>query len=324
VLVVFDADFVYGENFFIFTTEEDKTQWLLNQRIRAAEARALAKASKKKKAPVGADGGDAAQEEEDDEEEEEEAEAAEAAARANRPAKWESLGSEQDIEAAAWAFSRPPIKLLVSRRRRYFGVPVTLSDRVYSSKPEEDEGDGEGDAPPKGADPDAIEYRAIVPEEGEVAPALVYRSRMDVATQAIPTTASTASQSDWRPKRNRALQYEPLTRSTASASVGNAKTTRTTATTSTTTTATSPEDTANAAKAEEADLCAFLATVLAPVEVHSPPDRPSPRHAFVGLLHLITLPRMHCNPVSSQLVTHAHQHFVSDESHTLLTRADAC
>ena len=177
--MVFDADFVYGENFFIFTTEEDKTQWLLNQQISAAEARAAAKGAKKKKAAVGADGADATQDDDEDDDEEDDDEDAEAVARAKRPATWQSLGSELDIDAASWRFSRPPIRLLISRRRRYFGARVVLSDRVYPSNPDADDAEGgadDNDGVAKPLNPDAIEYRAIVPEEGEASPALVYVS----------------------------------------------------------------------------------------------------------------------------------------------------
>lgn len=76
---------------------------------------------------------------------------------------------------------------------------------------------------------------------------------MDTATQAIPVTKSTASQSEWLPKRNRALQYETRTTfTTASSGVG-----------TTNTTGTPADDTKN----EEDPLAAFLSFVLAPIEV---------------------------------------------------------
>eukprot|EP00118_Oscarella_pearsei_P015193 m.135700 g.135700 ORF g.135700 m.135700 type:complete len:900 (+) comp38161_c0_seq11:190-2889(+) len=101
VLVVYDADYKYGENFYVCISEEAKER-VLNPPVEEVK------------------------EEEGEEGKVEEEEDFDFLAR-RRP--WESFGSEKEIEEARVTSNRPLLKFVVSRQRRHFGSPALFLDR---------------------------------------------------------------------------------------------------------------------------------------------------------------------------------------------------
>lgn len=79
-------------------------------------------------------------------------------------------------------FSRK-IRLVVSRKRRFFNAPVQLGDAVYAA---------DHDYPP------ASQFMAQQPADDEEAPPpQLTRALMDNATQAVPETTSSSMQTTW-------------------------------------------------------------------------------------------------------------------------------
>ena len=108
VLVVLDDDFVYGQNFYTFCTEEHKQKFL------ARLVKDLAAVEEAK----GVD--------EEDEWEEE--------VRVRREGPWEHLGSDEEIKDEIVVPTRSRIKMIVKRRRLYFGKPTSFSDSKHSEE----------------------------------------------------------------------------------------------------------------------------------------------------------------------------------------------
>eukprot|EP00041_Stephanoeca_diplocostata_P029301 m.862508 g.862508 ORF g.862508 m.862508 type:complete len:987 (-) comp23535_c0_seq1:54-3014(-) len=222
VLVVLDPDFVYGENYFTFTTQDDMNQWLMNQRIAAAEA----KKAKKKKSRSG----DGTAEDDDDSEDETSEDEETTEIKPQRPEHWTSLGSEIEVNEGIWAPQRPKITIQLSRRRRLFGAPVSFSHTISATQ-EVEEGSEIGDKKKKtdtngeNADEDDettvdhlnAEWKTVVPDEKKDADGEIvieqplHRRLRQTASQAVPEVASTSSQTNWLLKRNKITQYEPRT-----------------------------------------------------------------------------------------------------------------
>ncbi|CAB3993991.1 WD repeat-containing 63-like, partial [Paramuricea clavata] len=105
LLVVYDADFKYGQNFYLCTTEECKEK-ILHPELAAGDHET-------------ADG--------------EQAEAAEEEIVVWKgpvtPRPWESLGSEIEVEDEKTVENRAKIKMCISRKRSEFGAPVKFADQ---------------------------------------------------------------------------------------------------------------------------------------------------------------------------------------------------
>eukprot|EP00050_Salpingoeca_kvevrii_P022481 m.126957 g.126957 ORF g.126957 m.126957 type:complete len:828 (+) comp9714_c0_seq7:154-2637(+) len=172
VLVVYDPDFKYGQNFFVCLNEAAKANFL-KQEVEAAEAEREAELM---------------------------AEAEEQAAQAaKRERGWEPLGSEVEIEEARVVESRPLIRMQISRRRKFFGAPVTLSDWQYNA---------EEDHPQSNP---FINCKSLIVNEDDPPP--LHRSLQDKSTQAVAETTSTQSQTTRNRPRNAIVQYAPRDKS---------------------------------------------------------------------------------------------------------------
>ncbi|KFQ30334.1 WD repeat-containing protein 63, partial [Merops nubicus] len=106
LLVVFDAKFQYGQNFYLVASEEAKENIL--------------------KPPETAE----EKEEEKEENREEALEVQPYKPPVQKP--WVSLGSEREVEEESVKETAPKIKYMVSRVQRRFGAPLTLTDRNAS------------------------------------------------------------------------------------------------------------------------------------------------------------------------------------------------
>ncbi|KND04124.1 uncharacterized protein SPPG_01562 [Spizellomyces punctatus DAOM BR117] len=113
------------------------------------------------------------------------------AAEVKRPAsrkKWESLGSEKEVESDWVVKNRDLINVRVSRRRRHFGARCKFGDR--------DAHDG------------FLECRPFKDPNYDI-------SRMEISegVQAVPSLVEAAVQTAWFRPLNFAVQYEPITMS---------------------------------------------------------------------------------------------------------------
>ncbi|EGD78550.1 hypothetical protein PTSG_09242 [Salpingoeca rosetta] len=189
LLVVYDPDFTFETNFIVCLTEQAKGDYY--QRVAAVVQKAE---EERKKKQAGGDGG---------EEWSEDMEGVPMPTKKKRrpPAPWVSLGSEHEVDDAKCTPSRPPICLLVSRKRRLFGAPRTFHDAIF---------DSEHEFPPN------TEYKSQPPIED--APPPLHRRLMDAGAQAIPDTAHTTTQTTWYAHRNASTQWRP--RTTADAAAG--------------------------------------------------------------------------------------------------------
>lgn len=105
VLIVYDPDFEFGENFYICLTEDARVATL---QAKVEEAEQQEEAAKQ-----------------------EELELVQVKAK-REPGVWKSLGSETEIAEAAYAPTRSLLKLLMSRRRRLFGGPYRFAENNQS------------------------------------------------------------------------------------------------------------------------------------------------------------------------------------------------
>ena len=117
-----------------------------------------------------------------------------------RPLEWVSLGSEPEVLAGQCNPTRPPIKLLISRRRRYFGTPIRLADRVNDAVNED------GDNVCFG------EWKAKEVDEEDPPP--LHRKQLDNAAQAVIVTSASSAQTNWPRPRNVAISCQISTRGT--------------------------------------------------------------------------------------------------------------
>eukprot|EP00053_Salpingoeca_punica_P027326 m.24225 g.24225 ORF g.24225 m.24225 type:complete len:860 (-) comp9539_c0_seq1:189-2768(-) len=173
VLVVFDPDFVYGQNFFMFLTEDSKTKFL--QKEVQQEDKVIEEAAQELQ------------------------EAGPEASHTKREGGWVSLQSEQEVEDLTVKTNRPLINVILTRRRRYFGAPFSFKN----SKPANSEG-SLGHA--GGADFASVK----ITSEDEQAPADVFRKLADAAIQSVPNLRTTGAQTNWPAPQNAGVQYAPL------------------------------------------------------------------------------------------------------------------
>ncbi|KAK2540272.1 Wdr63 [Columba guinea] len=109
LLVVFDAKFQYGQNFYLVASEEAKENLL--------------------KPP------ETVEEKKDDDEKEEESEEETLEVQPYKPPvhkPWVSLGSEKEVEEESVKETVTKIKYRISRVRRKFGAPITFTDKNAS------------------------------------------------------------------------------------------------------------------------------------------------------------------------------------------------
>jgi len=179
VMIHFDDDEIYGQNYFVGLTEKAAEPFIAF----ADEMKAQMNKGTKKKPAEGEGGGGAAaaeEEEEDDYEEEE------YVPPVSKP--WESLGSEVEIADEAVVETRERLVLALHRKRKEFGVPYKFSDRDA----QEDPNITQNDCRPY-KDPN-FELR---------------RKEHNAAVQAVPESAAAKSQTTWFRPVAKALQYEP-------------------------------------------------------------------------------------------------------------------
>eukprot|EP00729_Bicosta_minor_P020649 gene20649-16291_t len=215
VVVEYDAEFARGENFFTFLTAESTNKYLEFLGKKQAFADKLAfeeqkKKKKKKKKVEGADG-EAEEEEEEEEEESSDEEAEEVEKVARREGPWESLGSEMEVTEVQLPTPRDPLRVVISRRRRYFGAPTNFGDTAWPAEPVEGE---EPPPPPKDVTPEGGAVRTMElasspkdhdDDEDYVEP--LQRMLLDMGVQAIPVVESASSQTTWQRPRNATTQY---------------------------------------------------------------------------------------------------------------------
>lgn len=187
VLIVYDVDFKYGSNFILALSEAAK-----NRYIEEDTAKIAVSAAATPTVAVGKDGQiiESVVEEPDDEP---------VVVVVPKPHSPWTLTCEKEIQEASAIPSRPPIRLLFSRRRRYFGAPMNLND---SNK----------DASLR------IEFLNSVPPvnnadlEKKVEEKPLYRHCiMHTGIQAVPVQASQASQTSRLPAKNAIVQYTART-----------------------------------------------------------------------------------------------------------------
>jgi len=183
VLVVYDPDFANGQNFFTFTTEVVKQEYLASLKV----AEVVEQAAEKEAEAAGAE-----PDSDDDMDD----------VPARREGPWVSLGSEIEIQECALPASKPRARIAISRRRRYFGSPLSFSNTERPSAE---------DIEAAGPDVDkmnltSVEFPTIEPLED--APEPIHRMLLDSEVTAIPVTNATGSQTTWPCPRNMWTQYK--------------------------------------------------------------------------------------------------------------------
>ncbi|NXT39498.1 WDR63 protein, partial [Pelecanoides urinatrix] len=180
LLVVFDAKFQYGQNFYFVASEEAKENLL--------------------KPPETAEEKEEEEEEEKEEEEEEEKEEEEEEEEENReetlevhPYKppvhkpWVSLGSEKEVEEESVKDTVTKIKYMISRVRRKFGAPITFADKNASNV--------------KDSYVECTSYQDKTFS--------IKMLEKDVGIQMVPKVKEASTQTKWAYPKNAATQYFP-------------------------------------------------------------------------------------------------------------------
>lgn len=172
LLIVYDAEYKFGQNFFICLTPEAKKGLL--SRTSGGDSQA------------GDEDGESRGEEEDEEEEEEE----DTTVYVYVPPEskpWVSLGSEKEIDDCAVGTTHKKITMSVKRKRANFGAPVQFEDlNVADSK---------------------HAYMECTAYEDKTYS--MQRLELDSSCQAVPELVDSVSQTDWKYPRNANTQYEP-------------------------------------------------------------------------------------------------------------------
>ncbi|NXL46215.1 WDR63 protein, partial [Podilymbus podiceps] len=162
LLVVFDAQFQYGQNFYLVASEEAKENLL--------------------KPP------ETAEEKEEEKEEENREETLEV-----HPYKppvhkpWVSLGSEKEVEEESVKDTVTKIKYMISRVRRKFGAPITLTDKNASHV--------------KDSYVECMSYQDKTFS--------IKKLEKDVGIQMVPKVREASTQTKWTYPKNAATQYFP-------------------------------------------------------------------------------------------------------------------
>jgi len=159
IMIVMDEENVFGQNFYLCTTLEAK-EWELSRAAAAtaeADAEAAAEAGEAEDAPP---------------------------KELEPPRPWESLGSEEEVDALTIKPRRPLIVQRMSRKRTDFGKPCRFND---------DSGMYE-------------EFRPYRDKHFELS-----RSEAELGVQAVPAQGTVGVQTRWFRKQNFTVQYQPLT-----------------------------------------------------------------------------------------------------------------
>lgn len=169
MLVIYDADFKYGQNFYIALTEEAKDK-LLNPPVEAVEG-------VEGEGGVVVEGGEGGEPEDN------------TVYRyvPPEPKDWISLGSEVEIEDETVTEARPKLTFTVQRVRRDFGAPVEFTDRG----------------------PDDVKDGYIECVSFEDKSFNIKKQELDTGTQAIGTYTESGTQTDWKHPCNKYTQYAP-------------------------------------------------------------------------------------------------------------------
>jgi len=177
VLVVFDPDFKYGQNFIVFLTDTARENFLkAAEVVTVVDADGVAVVSTQDAPVITVD----------DEPIE---------VKPTRPLEWLSLGSENEIESAVAA--RPKIALILTRRRRYFGGFFRFNDNSTGLL-------DRGNCIP-------VDFTSQDNVAGGIK-----RVALDAATQAVSLLKDSTSQTTWARTANMSTQCCPRVASTAS------------------------------------------------------------------------------------------------------------
>lgn len=199
VLLVYDAAYVYGENFFCFLNAEDQEHYVKHVAyLKWVEYQKTGK--KKKKKQAGDDGDDEDESESDDDDDE-----IENAPPAERPPEWISLGSESEVIAEQCVPTRSKMRIVLSRRRRLFGAPRKFTDRPNEILNEDGENVAVAEFASVPVDPDPDNEQPIL-----------NRSQLDAACQAVLVTTNGSSQTNYAPPRNIAVSCQITVSTTSS------------------------------------------------------------------------------------------------------------
>ncbi|NXA31614.1 WDR63 protein, partial [Eudromia elegans] len=169
LLVVFDAQQQYGQNFYLVATEEAKENLLKPPEI--AEEKEQEKEQEKEK--------------DDDENKEGTLEEPVYKPLVRKP--WVSLGSEKEVEEESVKDTVSKIKYLISRARRKFGAPVTFADKNASSVKDS-----------------YIECTSYQDKTFSIK-----LLEKDVGAQVVPKVRENSTQTKWTYPKNAATQYFP-------------------------------------------------------------------------------------------------------------------
>nr|XP_039270172.1 dynein intermediate chain 3, axonemal-like [Styela clava] len=170
LLVVYDPDFQYGQNFYLCTTEDAK-----NKLLRPASG----------KGPVGVAGEEAEPEEEEE------------IVYTYKPPEakeWISLGSQVEVECEIVQDTRPKLKFIASRVRREFGAFCEFQDRDVDPATALEQGL-------------SASYMGIASYEDKNFSSK--RLEQDSSVQAVPERVEGSSQTVWKHPCTAAVQYEP-------------------------------------------------------------------------------------------------------------------
>ncbi|XP_071953082.1 dynein axonemal intermediate chain 3-like [Antedon mediterranea] len=169
LLVVYDADYVHGQNFIIALTEEAKEKLMRPPTAEQVE------------------GEDGEREEGQRQAEEEEVDLTVYTYVPPEPKEWVSQGSEKEIKEESIEETRKKISFTLKRVRHEFGAPVQFSDRG-----------------PDDAKDGYIECVAYEDKNFSVK-----RMELNKSVQAISETTDNGSQTEWKHPCNKSTQYAP-------------------------------------------------------------------------------------------------------------------
>ncbi|XP_063681640.1 dynein axonemal intermediate chain 3-like [Bolinopsis microptera] len=174
ILIVYDPDYKYGENFYVCLTEAGKAEYLdsLKKEEEEAEEEATAEAE--------------AESEEYDEIALEDIILKDLP---STPATWQEQGSEEDLEEEILTTSRSLITFMIQRKRKMFGTPTQFEDRNV---------DAAKDA--------YIECTSFEDNTFDL-----HRQEHDFAVQNVMESCEKACQTEWKKPRTALSQYVPRT-----------------------------------------------------------------------------------------------------------------
>merc|ERR1719500_375047 len=205
ILVVMDADFAFGQNFYLVVTEDAVTKVMdkLNPPKPAEEEK-----PKKKKAEdsgeAGEDGGESGVAVEEEESESEDEFAGQVFTyEPPTPKEWLHLGSDKEIMEEQFCPSRKKFEFLLSKPWKDFGAPVNFagSNTLFKDASEQVDVDDESHQ----AQVDRLD---VAPDNGLVERHQTHCLQTDTAIQAKMGVCEVEVQTNWTVKHNLAVQTE--------------------------------------------------------------------------------------------------------------------